>query len=215
MRLLSAAGVAAGLLFLIPNVAAAKPAFTTKYVYYNVSGDSASELYNAMLRRGPHVNGSKAYASTSATSSQEGRLAQGKSCQIQNYRFKIDFVIKLPKLKNEGALTGATRSNWQKFSQFLRNHEETHRSIWLGCAQDLENRIRAIKSKDCGSVDAKAAKLWDSVRAACNKKHDAFDAAEQRRLIKHPFVRLVLNQKGKSTSAAALKMKKKKKNSGS
>ena len=73
--------------------AVAQPLQTTKYVYYTISGDSASKVYDAMIKRGPHVNGAKAYASTAATSSQQGKLAQGKSCEIQDYRLKIDFVI--------------------------------------------------------------------------------------------------------------------------
>ncbi len=49
--------------------AQAAPAFTTKYVNYKVSGDSAAGVYVSMLKRGPHVRGEKAYAATSAESS--------------------------------------------------------------------------------------------------------------------------------------------------
>ncbi len=191
--------------------AVAQPSQTTKYVYYTISGDSASKVYNAMIRRGPHVNGAKAYASTAATSSQQGKLSQGKACEIQDYRLKIDFVIRLPKVSNPKALTGAAGSRWQQFSQFLKKHEETHRSIWLECAAQLEKDVRAINAPDCSVADAKATKLWAQMRQSCSRRHDAFDAAEQKKVLKHPFVKMVMSQQGSHVAAAAVAVKRKKK----
>jgi predicted secreted Zn-dependent protease len=48
-------------MFLVP-VAQAKP--ITNYTHYLIAGESAESLYRSMLRRGPHVGGGKAYAST-------------------------------------------------------------------------------------------------------------------------------------------------------
>ncbi|HUR43408.1 MAG TPA: hypothetical protein VMZ01_04835, partial [Aestuariivirga sp.] len=52
----------------------AQPRQTTKYTYYPIGGGTAVSIYSAMLRGGPHVNGQKAYAATSATTSQDGKL---------------------------------------------------------------------------------------------------------------------------------------------
>lgn len=186
----------------------ARPQATTKYVYYPISGDSAVDLYNAMIRRGPHVNGSKAYAATSAASSQQGVLEPGKSCRVKNYRFKIDFTIRLPKFSNESSLPPVTRARWQEFSAFLRKHEETHRSIWMQCGEELETKIAALKAKNCDAADKMAAALWDQMRASCSKRHEAFDAAEQKVLMKHPFVKLVLRSAVKTNHAIAVRKKK-------
>ncbi len=196
--------------FAVSAAADASAKYKTKYVYYTIKGQSAAEVYTAMIARGPHVNGAKAYASTSATSSQEGKLLPGKQCRVTDYRFKIDFVIRLPKLANDKVLKGETRKRWTAFSEFLRKHEETHRSIWLGCAQELEERVRAIRADDCDEVDKEAAELWDKIRAQCNLKHDAFDNAEQKRLAAHPFVKLVIRQASVSTHAATISPAKKK-----
>ena len=126
-----------------------KPAQTTKYTYYTISGNTPGAIYTTLVKRGPRVGGVKAYAATTAVSSQSGQLIQGKYCSLEDYRFKIDFTIKLPKLKNEAALKGATRTDWKKFSSFLKTHEETHRSIWLACAAALETKVKAIKTKSC------------------------------------------------------------------
>ncbi len=187
---------------VLSATADARPLSTTKYTYYAISGNTAGEIYNAMLRRGPHVNGAKAYAATSATSWLNGKLIQAKSCVIENYRLKIDFVIRLPRIKNEKALTGTDRSRWRQFAQFLKRHEETHRSIWLGCAQELETQVRAIRAAACNTAETRAIKLWDTMRKSCTRKHDAFDAAEQYRLMQHPFVKLVLAKKTRTARAA-------------
>ncbi len=184
----------------------AKPFQKTNYKFYSIKGDSPSEIYDSMIRRGPDVNGVNAYASTSATSSQNGKLLQqGGSCRVDSYKFNINFTINLPKLNNEAALRGPTSAKWGQFKSFLKTHEETHRRIWMSCAQTLEAQINALRAKSCKGLDQQAALLWKKMRVSCDAKHAAFDAAEQRRLIQHPFVRLVLGQPRTSTKAFKIK----------
>jgi predicted secreted Zn-dependent protease len=185
------AAVAAAGAICWAGLASAKPTETTRYTYYTIGGDTAVEIYKSMMKKGPKVNGAKAYAATSATTTQNGKLSQGASCRVEDYRLKLDFVIKLPKIRNEKVLPAADRKRWQQFSSFLKAHEETHRKIWLGCAADLERQVKSIKAKSCTEADRKATQLWDRIRAACNRKHAAFDAAEQKRLMSHPFVKMV------------------------
>ena len=201
MKLLQLFSVALLASELAAGAAMAKPAFTTKYVYYMVSGDTPQDIYRSMLSKGPRVNGAKAYAATSAVSAQDGKLLQGQSCKIEDYRLKIDFEIKLPKIRNESVLSASDRKRWQAFARFLKRHEETHRTIWLGCAADLERKVHAINAKSCADADANSAKLWQATRKACSKKHGAFDAAEQKKLMLHPFVQLVY-RRSQQTHAA-------------
>jgi predicted secreted Zn-dependent protease len=190
------------------NSALGKPAQTTRYTYYAISGNTPEAIYTTLVKRGPRVGGVKAYAATTAVSSQSGQLVQGKYCSLEDYRFKIDFTIKLPKLKNEAALTGATRTDWKKFSSFLKIHEETHRSIWLACAAELETKVHAVKANSCADLNKKTTRLWEQMRVSCAKKQDAFDVAEQARLLRHPFVRLVLSQGARTSAALAIPKKK-------
>lgn len=177
---------------------------STRYEYYTISGRTAVEIYDGMLRRGPHVDGDKAYASTSATSSQQGKLVAGGSCRIQDYAVKIDFVIRLPRIRDGVSLTSAERGRFQKFMQFLRTHEETHRAIWLDSAAKLEAKVEGIAAPTCGEVETKSERLWNEMRRSTALRHQAFDSAEQKRLIQHPFVRYVLSRKERITSAAAV-----------
>ena len=70
--------------------------------------------------------------------------------------------------------------------------------------RDLERQVKSIRAKTCGAADKEAEKIWDKIRASCNRRHEAFDAAEQKRLVKHPFVKLVIANGGLSTQAAAI-----------
>jgi predicted secreted Zn-dependent protease len=189
--------------FLMAPCAEAATIANTRYEYYSIAGKTLVEIYQSMLRRGPHVDGAKAYASTSATSSQEGKLVGKNSCKIEDYRLKIDFVIRLPKIKDEGKLAAAERTRFQRFSQFLKKHEETHRSIWLDCAAKLEAKVARITAKSCSEAEQRSEKLWAEMRRSCNQRHQAFDAAEQKRLLQHPFLRYVLTKKSHDTKAAA------------
>jgi len=188
----------------IGGSALSKPNQTTKYNYYMISGNTPGAIYSTLVKRGPRVGGVKAYASTTAVSSQSGQLIPGNFCSLEDYKFKIDFTIKLPKLKNEAALKGSTRSDWKKFSSFLKTHEETHRSIWLACASALETKVKAIQTTSCAELNEKSTKLWEQMRVSCAKKQDAFDVAEQARLLRHPFVRLVMSQGAKTSTALAI-----------
>ncbi len=211
MRALSAIAIAVALAAGLTSVAVAKPKSTTQYKYYPVSGGSAVELYIAMMKRGPHVNGDQAYASTTATQTLDGRFIRTSSCRLNDMNLSFQFTIRLPKLASTKGLSKATRDRWQEFSQFLRKHEETHRSIWLACAGEFEKRAMSVKASSCEAADAEIARLADEARVACNKKHDAFDAAEQKRVAKHPFVKQVLAPQKKQTAALSAQKPVKKK----
>jgi predicted secreted Zn-dependent protease len=199
------AGVAAAALALavFASPAAAKPVVKTKYVYYPVSGVDAASLHEAMVRRGPHVDGENAYAATEVTASQDGLLEQvGGSCRIQSYELTLDFRIRLPKLKASAKLSPDVRKRWTTFESFVRKHEDMHRQIWIGCAADLERKIKTIRTRDCDRAKVLAQAAMDKAWAACGKKHDAFDAAQRHPLMRQPFIQSVA---GSATRTVTLK----------
>ena len=102
MRAWGAIVIAVALLAGGSPAALAKPKSTTQYKYYPVSGDSAVELYIAMMKRGPHVNGDQAYASTTATQTLDGRFVRASSCRLHDINLSFQFTIRLPKLQSIG-----------------------------------------------------------------------------------------------------------------
>jgi predicted secreted Zn-dependent protease len=177
---------------LSSSLAEAKP--KTVYKNYTIAGNNAGEVLVSMIRRGPVVGGVKAYATTLADFSQRGDMVgNAQTCRVKSYQFIGNFTITTPRLKNERALQGSSRAAWETFSKFLTRHEETHRAIWLQCGAAHEAQVRKLSGPNCRVVEAKARKLWEKTRNACRRKHEAFDAAEQRALMRQPLVRLALN----------------------
>ena len=185
-----------------------QPHHATKYSYYAIQGDTPVSIYATMIKRGPRVGGVKAYAKTLAVSTPSVKIIQGKTCQIQAFALNFNFEISLPKLKNESAITGRTKAEWLSFARFLKTHEETHRAIWLAYGSALESKVRGLKAKSCSELASRIIKLRQQMSAACNRKQEAFDTAQQRVLLQQPFVKLVLAQASYSTKA--LKVHKKK-----
>jgi predicted secreted Zn-dependent protease len=176
---------------LSTGFAEAKP--KTVYKTYTIAGDTAGEVLVSMIRRGPTVGGVKAYATTLADFSQRGEMVgNARSCRVKSYQFIGQFTITTPRLKNEQALKGSSRAAWETFSRFLKRHEETHRALWLQCGAAHEAQVRKLSGSNCRVVEAKARKLWEKTRDACRRKHEAFDAAEQRALMRQPLVRQAL-----------------------
>jgi predicted secreted Zn-dependent protease len=203
--------LAAVIIVASASVAQAQPLATTKYRYYSINGSTALEVYKSMLVHGPRVNGAEAYASTSAQPLHEALLVQGQSCRIRDFKFTINFVVQLPRMNNERKLSPLIRSKWQQFSRFIMKHEETHRAIWMACAREFESKVTELRSRDCKSVQTKAAQLWEDVTRVCDLKHQAFDAAQQKLIPKQPFVKLVLGTSSSAVATASIATKKRRK----
>jgi predicted secreted Zn-dependent protease len=192
------------IVFSASQPAASRPHQKTTYTYYSISGDTPVTIYSTMIKRGPRVGGVKAYAKTSAISTPSVQIVQGEVCKLKDYKLNFAFDINLPKLSNEKALTGSTKAQWQNFSRFLKIHEETHRKIWLEYGAALEAKVWSIKASSCAELAAKIVDLRVQMAKACSKKQDAFDVAEQKRLLRHPFVKLILSRGTKTSNALAI-----------
>lgn len=169
--------------------ALSKPIVTTRYQYFTVSGIDASALHRSLVEKGPMVNGDKAYAATEVAGGQDGSLVGGTSgCRIANYRMKLDFTMRLPKLRPGVTLSPGLRSRWQAFEAFVKQHEGVHRDIWIGCAADVEQAVRAVNAKSCEAAQAMATGILNQMWKQCAKKHDAFDAAQRHPLMRQPFI---------------------------
>jgi hypothetical protein len=83
----------------------------------------------------------------------------------------------------------------------------------MGCAHEIEAKVRAVRGRNCDEADRKAQAIREQVQKACNRKHIAFDAAEQKKLAKHPFVKMVLapTYKPSKVKTSTLASKKRKK----
>ena len=172
----------------VPLQATAKPHIKTKYTYYTISGKSARSLYQQMIRRGPHIGRERAFATASMSLDPSFKLSGKKSCHFSRFRMNMEFEIRLPKVRNEKALPKSTRRHWRAFSKFVRRHEMRHRAIWISCIKKLERRVRKLRPRNCNSLESQFTRELNKAAKTCNRRQEAFDRAEQKRLARHPLI---------------------------
>jgi predicted secreted Zn-dependent protease len=167
--------------------ALAQPTSHTTYSYFPVQGSSLPELHGNMVRSGPTANGVRGYGTTAATM---GKQMSVSACMMKGgYHFDVQFLIKLPKATNTAALSAGERGMWNRFAQFVKRHEETHRSIWMGCAAEFDRLLQASGGQDCPTRQARAMALWAEMMKVCRPKQVAFDQAQQGLLKRNPFIK--------------------------
>lgn len=171
---------------------AAGPKVSVKYAYYPVDGSTAVGIMRALHVDGPTVNGEGAYAYTTSEMTQSGTVRQGKSCSIPGYTIGIQFTITLPAARDLPGARPRVRAAWKSFYSFVKRHEETHKSIWIGCAASMQAKVRAIKAPTCDVLAASIERVLAQGQAACHRKHAAFDRAERSRLAAQPLIRQAL-----------------------
>lgn len=175
--------------FLAVHPAQARPVTKTRYTYYPISGKTAASLYRQMVTRGPHVSGSRAFAATRALQNyQRSYVDQRGRCRVKNFKMKISFTISLPRLSTRSGMSARTLKTWRRFSVFVKRHELKHRSIWLACARSIERRVRSVRATSCPLAEEKVTAIIRQEQRRCDRDHDLFDAADQRRLARHPLV---------------------------
>lgn len=191
----------AGSIFALISMALVPAAHSkpiTNYTHYLIAGESAEGLYRSMLRKGPHVGGGKAYASTKMEPQiSASTVTSGNSCRVENFKVNMTFTIRLPQLKQSAKVDPVLRTSFSRFYEFAKKHEETHRSIWLKCAAEAEALVNKVRAKTCPAAEARGLAIVEEVAKRCDARHIAFDTAEQRRLARHPFIKQVLGRQGK------------------
>lgn len=175
-------------MIMVPQ-ATARPITKTSYTYYSITGKTAATLYRQMVARGPHVSGSRAFAATRAVQKYQREFKRVKNgCRVKRFKLSIDFRISLPRLANRRGVSKTTLQRWRQFSGFVKRHELKHRAIWLSCGRAIEQRIASVRATSCALAEEKVAAIIRQEQRSCDRKHDRFESADQRRLARHPLV---------------------------
>ena len=169
------------------SAARAQPTSRTVLSFYEVTGNSLSELHRDMLRKGPNAGGGVGYGMTTVRPGNKMSIAACKS--KGHYSFDAEFVIVLPSIAASAGLTAAERRQFSSFVNFVRKHEEIHRSIWMRSITQADSELRASRTTDCAAAHSKAMRLWQDMMAGCRRLHIAFDKQQRSPLRSHPFVR--------------------------
>jgi predicted secreted Zn-dependent protease len=186
-----------------PSAEAAPPT-VTNIKYYTVEGTTAQTLDQQMIARGPIHGPGRAYANIVARPDYSGQLVQDKTCRLEDFTVSAVFTMTLPKLGGGTKLSGDLAARWDSFQQFVRRHEEGHRTIWIETMEKAERRISALRAPTCpklqGEIDAAFQEEW----RAGERRQDAYDRADQEKLVRHPLLQAAASAKRKFGSALAV-----------
>lgn len=170
------------------GTAEARPASVLKVKYYVIAGSTARELDQQMTRRGPIHGRGRAYANLVVKPDYSGQLVQGRSCSIRNFKISAHFTMTLPKLASGTKLSTDLKSRWNSFQAFAKRHEEGHRTIWLDSMVKAERRIKGLRVSSCSALDRRIEQVFDEEWQKSERRQDAYDLAEQKKLASHPLI---------------------------
>lgn len=177
--------VAIGVAFLLaaaPVFAGVKSSTTTEA--YRVSGTTAASLVSYMRNNpypGDHgdavANIKPSYSLSIATKD------AGAVCRAGSVNLSVRFLMTLPQATNAAGMSPATRGAWNTFVAFARRHEETHRSIYLQCANSFVAKAMRMTSNSCLSLQANIRSAFEAAKRACDLRQRAFDRGQYRSVL--------------------------------
>jgi predicted secreted Zn-dependent protease len=101
----------------------------------------------------------------------------GGVCRASSVTLNIRFVMTLPRARTSSMSSG-TRAAWNSFVAFARRHENTHRSIYLSCANAFVAKAERMTASTCSGLQAAIRTRLASEQRACDARHRAFDRSE-------------------------------------
>ena len=185
--------LAAGCVLFLPLAANAAPKVTTHYSYFKAAGTTDAALFAAVRAHGPVVSGKHAFARTRMKAAVSAKMTrQGGQCAIRKVNFNLNFIIAVPRATQRKRFSPALAHRWNRFLKHLVWHEKHHCSIWLKCARAAEKRILHLRAASCLALNRKMKAEYQRAMRKCDSLHAAFDAREQRGIMRRPFVRAAL-----------------------
>lgn len=179
-RLVGTAAAVAVLAGAVPASAGVKTSMSTRY--YSVGGTTAASLVSYMRAhpiRGDYGN-AIANIRPSYSLSVVTRPASGV-CRASDVTLRLHLSLTLPKARNTSSMSSSTRSAWNAFAAYARQHELTHRSIYVRCANAFVAQALRMSAGNCSALKASIYRLLESEKRSCEAQQRAFDRGEQGR----------------------------------
>ena len=148
-----------------------------RFVYYDVTGNTARQLRRELNAKGPmsyrgRVDGLAQWSVTWKYHS--APTADG--CEFTEFRAKVEGTITLPRWTPSGKFSPELMNRWQNFLTALRIHEHGHYSHGEQAAREIQTLGRRFRvTGNCSSIaqqfNDQAMKISDKYRAA-DKEYD-------------------------------------------
>jgi len=148
-----------------------------KYVYYDIQGDTARELYDQMDRLGPPVGGRRAIAAAMSDYDWSAKcICKSSRCHLRVNAFVLNETIVLPRWTPTRGTSFRLVSSWRQFATVVKKHELTHRDIDVRVGKDLLRKLKLMKPKSsCARINRAVKKLIkEALAERLGSKHERF-----------------------------------------
>lgn len=144
-----------------------------------VHGTSAAALVRSMNGnpvRGDHGN---AYASIHPSFNLSVKTRErGGQCRAE-VSVRLHFALILPKAASPGGMNSRTRSAWNSFANYARNHEAWHQSSYTNCAKSFVSRAERLGAKQCISLQSDIRTAFNQMKRDCEARQLAYDRGQR------------------------------------
>lgn len=159
--------------------AAAEVKVTVNKRDHVVHGTTAAALVRSMNGnpvRGDHGN---AYASIHPNYNLSVKTKErGGQCRAE-VSIRLNFTLILPKAASPGGMNSRTRSAWNSFVNYARNHEAWHQSSYTGCAKSFVGRAERMSAKQCFALSSDIRTAFNKMKRDCEAKQLAYDRGQR------------------------------------
>ncbi len=166
--------------------------YSTEYREHRVHGTTPRAIWQYMNAH-PIIDpdDGPAYANLTHDHDLTVKVAtQGGTCRVTDLTFRWHFVLTMPKAADYRAMSAATRSMWNAFVAGLKRHEETHRSIFVGCGKAFVPAAAQLTGPaGCFGMQRKVRRFIDQRYEACMAEQKAFERRDRSRILGLAFIR--------------------------
>jgi predicted secreted Zn-dependent protease len=121
--------------------------------------------------------------------------ANGGTCRVTDLTFRWRFVLTVPKAVDYKAMDSRTRSMWENFVAALKSHEETHRTIFVGCGEKFVPAAERLTGPaNCAGLERKVRRTIEQAYKSCMTEQRAFESRDRPRILGLALVKAAKGQ---------------------
>jgi predicted secreted Zn-dependent protease len=144
-----------------------------------VQGTTAAGLVRSLNGnpiRGDHGN---AYASIHPNYNLSVKTREKGGVCRADVTIRLNFSLILPKAASPGAMSSSTRSAWNSFVNYARNHEAWHQSSYTGCAKSFVSKAERMSDKQCFALSSDIRTAFNKMKRDCEAKQLQYDRGQR------------------------------------
>ena len=162
-----------------PCHASAEPEVHVDYEYYEIRGETADQLRQAMNAQGTVWKNRKtydAYTSWNVSWSFDRRTGKG-GCHVDSVKTVVKVTHRFPKWKDRLFASLDLQEKWTAYMKALKEHENGHRDLAVGAAREIEWSLTNLDaSPNCEEIRIRANALAQEILRNYREKESAYDA---------------------------------------